>query len=370
MIAAYPPARRTDEADTFHGVRVADPFGWLEVDTAATRAWLDAQRELAASALSSLPDRARVAALAARLPLALPERLPLRCGGSTFVFGRSRNDGASLLRKTANGETETVFDPADVAALEGRRLSPEFTYLSPDGRRLAAGLGEAGSDWCRVIVWEFEGSELVAGPFPATGHPVIAWKPDGTGFYYNITSQTLGRAGIADGVWAHEVGADPSDDALVFDHRGGRGHAALPIVLRDGSLLVKTLDFVTQEAGLWAVAPNGAPRTLVQHGPRFNLVGETDGGLLLDTQISAPRGRVILIDPRSAEIEQIEIVAESPSSALPSPRTRPGRPSPDRLAIACSSPTCATPPTRSWSSIWRVATWARWGFPRRARCSS
>src|SRR5947199_4685319 len=41
---AYPPPRRLDQVDLFHGVPVADPYRWLEaLDSPDPRAWVAAE---------------------------------------------------------------------------------------------------------------------------------------------------------------------------------------------------------------------------------------------------------------------------------------------------------------------------------------
>ena len=61
----------TDERivyDEYHGVKVADPYRWLEDDRSAeTEAWVDAQNEVAFTYLASLPSRADFASRLNRL---------------------------------------------------------------------------------------------------------------------------------------------------------------------------------------------------------------------------------------------------------------------------------------------------------------
>src|SRR5687767_10196400 len=54
----YPKPRRVDQADTFHGVSVADPYRWMEeTDSPEMRAWIEAQNKLTQSYLAGIPQR-------------------------------------------------------------------------------------------------------------------------------------------------------------------------------------------------------------------------------------------------------------------------------------------------------------------------
>src|SRR5438093_9307055 len=48
----YPAARKSDQVDDYHGVKVADAYRWLEEPRSAeTRAWVEAQVKLTTSYL-------------------------------------------------------------------------------------------------------------------------------------------------------------------------------------------------------------------------------------------------------------------------------------------------------------------------------
>src|SRR5215468_4266381 len=58
---SYPPAVRGDVVDDYHGTAVADPYRWLEdLDSPATRGWVEAQAKLTQGYLSATPLRARL----------------------------------------------------------------------------------------------------------------------------------------------------------------------------------------------------------------------------------------------------------------------------------------------------------------------
>src|SRR5437867_10643434 len=55
----YPPARKGDVVDDYHGTRVADPYRWLEdPDSPESRGWIDAENRLTEGYLSQIPERA------------------------------------------------------------------------------------------------------------------------------------------------------------------------------------------------------------------------------------------------------------------------------------------------------------------------
>src|ERR1700742_3356319 len=54
----YPPARKADQVDDYHGVKVADPYRWLEDDRSAeTTAWVNAENQATGAYLNQIPYR-------------------------------------------------------------------------------------------------------------------------------------------------------------------------------------------------------------------------------------------------------------------------------------------------------------------------
>jgi prolyl oligopeptidase len=88
---SYPQTRKSDHVDTYHGVKVADPYRWLEDDNSAeTAAWVEAQNKVTFGYLERIPYRR---ALAARLrALNDYERYSAPSRKAQYVFFR-KNDG-------------------------------------------------------------------------------------------------------------------------------------------------------------------------------------------------------------------------------------------------------------------------------------
>src|SRR5438093_1158443 len=56
----YPPTRRADHVDVYHGVKVADPYRWLEDDVRTSREvadWVAAENKVTFAYLKAIPER-------------------------------------------------------------------------------------------------------------------------------------------------------------------------------------------------------------------------------------------------------------------------------------------------------------------------
>src|SRR5689334_8522124 len=59
----YPTTKKSDTVDTYFGVKVADPYRWLEDDNSAeTRQWVQEENALTFSYLDKIPYRQQVRA--------------------------------------------------------------------------------------------------------------------------------------------------------------------------------------------------------------------------------------------------------------------------------------------------------------------
>ena len=57
----YPPTRKSDIVEDYHGTPVADPYRWLEdTDSEETRQWIEEQNALTFSFLEKIPERNQI----------------------------------------------------------------------------------------------------------------------------------------------------------------------------------------------------------------------------------------------------------------------------------------------------------------------
>src|SRR5574338_347962 len=110
----YPATKKIDHVDTYHGTKVADPYRWLEDDTAAeTAAWVKAENAVTFPYLEKIPYRKQLAARVIELNKYPKYSSPSRKGPYYFF---SKNDGLQnqsvlYIQKGFDGTPEVLIDP-------------------------------------------------------------------------------------------------------------------------------------------------------------------------------------------------------------------------------------------------------------------
>src|SRR5258708_31390366 len=131
-VSAPPAARRADVVDDYHGVKVADPYRWLEdVASPETQAYAKAQNARFRAFVDS-PARDAIRKRLAELIDYRRVSLPQRLGNETFfryIIGRNTGLQNQDVYYVRDGTTAD----ADVAGGALERLLPDPNTLSADG---------------------------------------------------------------------------------------------------------------------------------------------------------------------------------------------------------------------------------------------
>lgn len=307
MAHPYPSARARSYKSRFHGSEVADPFVGLEQEgDGETIVWRVAQGRLARAVLDRLEERDAIAGALDAAHARSSTRLPIELGGENFDIVAGGEGGIALVHQVSRA---ALFD---AAALAPNVVHDGFVYPAPGGRYLAFGVGAQGSDWLSLRIYDRREERFLDETLPEGAHPIVTWSPDGASFYYNRTSVRFRGGAGKDGIYLHRIGVDPAEDALVFDHSNLESHAALPLLLRAGELLIiKTIDFTTQKAALHVHRVGlGLTRCVFHADAAVNVVGDDGKNLILETDAGAENGRIVTLDPYAATPHIETLVAE------------------------------------------------------------
>ena len=318
----YPPAHRSEVVETLHGVKVADPYRWLEdLDAPATRRWVEAEARLARRFLDALPERPTIRRRLSELWNYERFGIPRRAGPYLFY---SHNDGLQnqaviLVQIGAEAPPRVLIDP--------NRFSSDGTLAlagiepSPDGRWLAWGLSEAGSDWVTWKVREVATGRDRPDELKWVKFSTIAWSPDGSGFYYARydppqAGEALKAVNRNQKLYYHRLGDPQAKDRLVLARPDHPDWSFAANVTDDGAYLIVEVEQGTDPRNLVYYQPldrtDRPLRPLIdQWRASYRFLGNHGSRLWFLTDDEAPRYRVIAIDLERPEREHwVEVVPE------------------------------------------------------------
>jgi prolyl oligopeptidase len=236
LAATIPPPPTTpagDTVDVVQGVKVADPYRWLENrDDPKVEAWSDAQNARTRAYLDALPDRAGAKNELTKLVTATsPSYSELTARGGA-VFGYY-NDPAkqqpALVRLNANADRASRKVVLDPNALDAKGLtSMDWFVPSGDGTKVAVSLSQNGSEDGTLHVYEVASGKEIDAPIPGVQYPTaggsMAWTADGRGFWYTrypgLDAAEVDRHFNMQ-VYFHKLGTDAKNDALVLGTKDG-----------------------------------------------------------------------------------------------------------------------------------------------------
>ncbi|CAN5432418.1 prolyl oligopeptidase family protein [soil metagenome] len=325
-----PPSRRDDTVETLHGTEVADPYRWLEdVESPEVADWVTAQAEHSRRWLDDLPHRAAIRDDLAAIWDHPKVGVPWRRGDRWF---QSRNSGLqeqAVLWTAASPDAHggVLLDPVTLS--EDGTVSLAGVAVTPDGRRLAYGTSDGGSDWITWHVRDTETGEDTGDVAPWGKFSGAAWLHDGSGFFYGAydppaAGQELAAANRNHQLRFHRLGTDAADDVTVYARPEDPDWGFSPAITEDGGWLVVAIFQGTEPRSRIHLAPLSDLNdpTAVDIRPwlddfdaQYDVIGNHGDTMLVRTDLGAPGGRVLAIDARDAGTRR-EVLAPSDLALL------------------------------------------------------
>ena len=219
----YPETKTVKQTDDYHGVKVEDPYRWLEDDNSTeTKTWVESENKTTYQYLSQIPYREKV-------KQRLTELWNYEKMTSIFKKGKlffsSRNNGLqnqAVLYSQANllDNPTLVLDP-NLLSKDGT-TSLSGMSISKDGTYLAYGVSKAGSDWAEIHVKNIATKEDLKDVLQWVKFSDMSWK--GNGFYYSRYDAPIGDKAFTQKnefhkVYYHTIGKSQSEDVLVYEDK-------------------------------------------------------------------------------------------------------------------------------------------------------
>jgi prolyl oligopeptidase len=307
----YPQAHRGDQVDDYHGTKVADPYRWLEdTDSAETHAWVEAENKVTFGYLDQIPYRQEIRKRLTKLWNFERYTVPHQEGGRYFFEHNDglQNQNVLLVAESLNAEPRVLLDPnllsADgTVALAGRDISD-------DGKLMAYGIATSGSDWTEWHVRDVDTGKDLADDLKWVKFSNASWSKDNKGFYYSRYDEPKGAAmrdaNYFQKLYYHRLGTAQSDDKLIYERPDNKEMGFGGSVTDDGHYLIIHVWQGTSPNNRVYYKDLSQPdspvvKLLDDFDAQYNFVDNDGPVFWFQTDLDAPRGRLIAIDTRHPE---------------------------------------------------------------------
>lgn len=312
-LADVPMTKRIDQVDEIHGVKVSDPYRWLEQDVRENEQvadWVEEQNEHTFAFLKAIPERETITQRLTELWNYEKYGTPFKRGGRIYFY---KNDGLQnqyvlYVQDNLDDEPRVLIDPNTWS--EDGTVAMGGVAFSPDGRFLTYAVQDAGSDWRVWKILEITTGKELDDELRWIKFNSPAWLPDGSGFFYArfpevAEGEAFQNLNLNNAVYFHRVGTDQAGDSLVFHRPDHPDWGASCTVSEDGRYLVVTISKGTDDKYRVfykdLLKPFGQLLPLIDtFDQEYSFIGNERNTFFFKTDLDAPNKRVIAINIEEA----------------------------------------------------------------------
>jgi len=217
----YPVTKKVDTIDTYFGIKVPDPYRWLENDTASeVKAWVEAQNKVTFDYLNAIPYRNKIKERITQLFNFEKRSTPFKESNLYFYYKNNGLQNQSVLYTTPD-----INQPGNIL-LDPNTLSSDGTValnsiaISPDGKILAFAVAKAGSDWNEIYFKEIESGKMLHDTLYWVKFSGIAWFNNGiyySGYDKPKKGKELSQSNKFHKLFYHKLGTPQSQDVIVME---------------------------------------------------------------------------------------------------------------------------------------------------------
>jgi len=310
---AYPKAKTVDQVDDYHGVKVADPYRWLEdTDSAETHDWVEAENKVTFSYLDQIPYRGAIRERLTKLWNYERFTVPGQEGGRYFYEHNNglQNQNVLLVADSLNGEPRVLLDPNTLSSDGTVALSR--TVITDDGKLMAYGTAASGSDWQEWHVRDVDTGKDLPDLIKWVKFSGASWTKDGKGFFYSRYDEpkeggaTLRDTNYFQKLYYHRLGTPQADDKLIYERPDNKELGFGGFVTDDGHyLMIHVWQGTSPKNRLYykdLTQPDAqVVKLLDDFDAAYNFIDNDGAVFWIQTDLDAPRGRLIAIDTRHPE---------------------------------------------------------------------
>ena len=319
MKLQYPATATVDQVDDYFGTQIADPYRWLEVDTAQdVEAWVKEQNEVTFGYLEQIPYREAIRERYEELFNYPKLSSPFQAGDHYFFYKNDglQNQSVIYVQEGLDGEPEVFIDP-NALSKEGT-VAINLIGISDDNRYVAYSRQDAGSDWQEIHVMEIATKQKLPDVLKWVKFSGASWWKDGF-FYSRYPKPAKGSEYSGDNkyhsIYYHQLGTPQEQDKLIYRDNDNPNIYHFGGVTEDGRYFVMykqpgTDGFATLYKDL---EQNGDfVELFAGYSNKSAVVHNIGDHFLVRTDIGAPNYRLVEVDLKNPQKENWkEIIPEN-----------------------------------------------------------
>lgn len=333
-VTAADPTPRTPKkpvTDEYQGVKVEDPYQWLEQDDAAeVKAWSDAQNTRTRAYLDKLQDRVAIEkTLTEWFAKTSPSYSSLVSRPSVLFamkFQPPKQQPMLVTLASADdlGSEKVLLDPNAMDAKGTTAI--DWFVPSLDGKMVAVSLSQGGSEdgtlhFCDVATGKALPDTIAHVQYPTAGGGA-AWNAEGTGVYYTRYPRKGERPdsdlNFYQQVYFHKLGTPDASDTYSVGKDFPRIAEIALQASSDGRTILATV--ANGDGGDFAhylLGPDGTWKQLTQFSDQIKQarIGR-DNALYLLSRADAPRGKILRMPLDKPELASAAMIVPASEAVI------------------------------------------------------
>ena len=308
----YPKPKTVDQIDDYHGVKVADPYRWLEdTDSADTRTWIEEENKITFHYLDQIPYRKAIHDRLMKLWNYERYGVPEQDGGRYFYQHNTglQNQSVLLVADSLTDEPRVLLDPNTLSA-DGT-VALVGHAITDDGKLMAYGTSASGSDWMEWRVRDVNTGKDLPDLIKWVKFSGASWTKDSKGFFYSRFDEPKQGTMLRDAnyfhkLYFHKMGTPQSEDKLIYDRPDNKELGFYGNVTDDGHYLIIAVSQGTSPKNRLYYKDLSKPdsevvKLLDDFDAEYQFLDNDGPVFWIKTDLDAPRGRVIAIDTQHPE---------------------------------------------------------------------
>ncbi len=305
----YPQTEKINHIDEYFGIKVNDPYRWLEDDTSEnTKNWVKREVAFTNDYLAKIPY---IGELRKQLnDIWNYEKIgtPFKEGDYTYFYKNDGLQAQSVLYRTGkDGKTEAFLDP-NTFAKDGT-TSLAGVYFNKKGNLVAYTISEGGSDWNKIIILDVKTKKQIDETLVDVKFSGVAWLGDG-GFYYSSYDKPDGSVLSAKTddhkIYFHKLGTKQSEDQQIIIKKDEKWRYLTASVTDDERFLVVSGATATNGNELYIkdLHKSNAEFVTIQKGFDFNteVVDSQGDNIFVLTDKNAPNKKLQKFDFKNPSV--------------------------------------------------------------------